>query len=155
MKIRPIIEKDIPIVVDLMLQNYDKVMPNYHSPGILEKSRLKVTYDQIRAQMKWKQIFVVESEGEVIATAALANFGTPEIPKHSVSNVFVKIDHQNQGIGKLLMEHLFHSARNNDVKLLHVPSSLNAISFYQNVGFIKNEDQPDSADEITWMTKVL
>ncbi len=52
MKIRPIIEEDIPAVVDLILQNYDEVMPAYHSPGVLEKSRLKVTPDQIRAQVK-------------------------------------------------------------------------------------------------------
>ncbi len=155
MNIRPIQEKDIPVVVDLILQNYDEVMPNYHSPGVLEKSRSKVTPDQIRAQMNWKQIFVVESEGEIVATGALANFGTPEIPKHSVSNVFVRIDLQNQGIGRSLMEHLFLSSRNKSIELLHVPSSLNAISFYQKNGFMKSEEQPDFADEITWMTKVL
>jgi N-acetylglutamate synthase-like GNAT family acetyltransferase len=153
--IRPIVEKDIPSVVALILQNLDEVMPKYHSLKVLAKTKLKMTPDQFRAQIKWKQIFVIESEGEIIATGALANFGTSETPKHCVSNVFVKVDRQNQGVGKFLMEHLFYSARTNQIEILHVPSSLNAVPFYQHLGFIRNEAQPDLADEVTWMTKVL
>ncbi len=60
-----------------------------------------------------------------------------------------------QGIGSLLIEHLFDVARNSRIKYLHVPSSLNAIPFYANKGFVKDDVQPDMADEITWMTLKL
>ncbi|MBI4767383.1 MAG: hypothetical protein HY787_22790 [Deltaproteobacteria bacterium] len=53
------------------------------------------------------------------------------------------------------MEHLFHSARTSQIEFLHVPSSFNVVPFYQHLGFIRSEVQPDLADEVTWMTKVL
>lgn len=38
------------------------------------------------------------------------------------------------------------------VEFLHVPSSRNAIGFYEKMGFVKNEVQNDMEDEITWMS---
>lgn len=105
--------------------------------------------------MIWRRIFVVESNAWVVASGALADFGTAKNPKHSLSYVFVTPTMQNMGIGKSLIEYLFNTARNIGINVLHVPSSLNAISFYQQRGFIKDETQPDWADEITWMTIAL
>jgi hypothetical protein len=37
-------------------------------------------------------------------------------------------------------------------ELFHVPSSRNAVGFYSCIGFEVDENQPDSDDEITWMS---
>jgi len=36
-----------------------------------------------------------------------------------------------------------------------VPSSRNAIGFYAQLGFTADTEQPDEADEITWMTILM
>ncbi|HEX7408103.1 MAG TPA: GNAT family N-acetyltransferase [Candidatus Binatia bacterium] len=150
--IRPIREEDIPSVAEMMLLNWDGVMSEHHSPGVVAKFRGEVTPGWIRRQMGWKQIFVVEEASEIVATGALANFGRPDAPNHSVSQFFVRPDLHGRGIGTLLLEHLIRAARGNGIHRLHVPSSRNAVPFYQRAGFVADAVQPDVSDEITWMT---
>jgi ribosomal protein S18 acetylase RimI-like enzyme len=54
-------------------------------------------------------------------------------------------------IGALLIDHLLNVAQYNRITYLHVPSTHNAIPFYEKMGFIKDDLQPNMADEITWM----
>ena len=152
MTLRPIREEDIPSVVEMMLLNWDRVMSTYHSVAVVKKFRGKVTPAWLTRQMGWKQIWVVEEAGEIVATGALADFGSPETPKLSISQFFVRPEVHGQGIGKFLMKHLVQSARGQGCARLHVPSSRNAISFYTSAGFTIDAGQPDAADEITWMS---
>jgi len=82
---------------------------------------------------------------------------TPEWLRRQMKwkQIFVLPDLHGRGIGTLLMKHLRETARRSGVTCLHVPSSRNAVSFYQCVGFAVDAAQPDSADEITWMTMSL
>jgi GNAT superfamily N-acetyltransferase len=152
MTIRPITEEDIPTVVEMMLLNWDQVMSNYHSVAVVKKFMDEVTPAWLTRQMGWKQIWVVEEAGEVIATGALADFGSPEAPKLSVSQFFVRPEVHGRGIGKYLMTHLVQMARGEGCARLYVPSSRNAIHFYTSAGFTMEAEQPDAADEITWMS---
>ncbi len=52
----------------------------------------------------------------------------------------------------MLFKQLFNDAKANNAKSFHVPSSLNAVGFYEKIGFVVDEMQPDKDDEITWMT---
>jgi len=152
MTIRPIGDDDIPSVVEMMLRNWDGVLARYHSPEIVQKFRGEVTPGWLKRQMGWKQVFVAEEPGEIIATGALADFGRPGSPKPSVSQFYVRPDLHGQGIGRTLMGHLLRVAREQGCPELHVPSSRNAVPFYAAAGFNVDAGQPDTADEITWMT---
>jgi GNAT superfamily N-acetyltransferase len=155
MDIRLITEGDLTEVTSIMRRNWDEVISRHHSPSIVEMFRSQVSEESLKEQMYWKRIYVAELDGEVIATAALADFGSPENPKPSISNIFVRPDFHGQGIGRGLIEFLCDIAAREGVTSIHVPSSKNAFGFYQKVGFTKDAVQPSEAEEITWMTRVL
>jgi len=87
-------EGDIASVESLMLRNWDEVLPLHHSPQIVAHFRAEVSSGWLKRQMERKRVFVVERDGEIIATGALANFGSLEKPKHTVSQFFVRPDAQ-------------------------------------------------------------
>ncbi len=151
MNVRRIEEADIAAVVDLIQRNWDEVLSEHHSAHVVARFRGEVTPDSMRQQMSWKEIYVVEADGAIAATGALANFGVGDAPKYSISNFFVRPELHGKGIGSALMNCLFESARRAGGAVLHVPSSRNAIGFYERFGFIQDVLQPDAADEITWM----
>jgi len=153
MIIRPIGEQDIPKVVEIIALNYDGVMSEYHSPETIKKFREEATPEWLKSQMGWKEIFVVEEADEIIATGGLANFGTKEDPKHTISQFFVHPNRHSQSIGTFLINYLIKTARGKGILQLHVPSSRNAVSFYEKVGFVLDALQPDRDEEISWMTK--
>ena len=150
--IRVIDYEDIPAILRIMLDNWDGVMSEYHSPEIVAKFRGEVSGDWMKRQMGWKRIFVVEKDSNVVATGALADFGKPGNTKLCISQFFVHPDLHGRGIGKLLMKHLLDMAAKGGIKQIHVPSSRNAVLFYKSIGFTVDSEQTDIADEITWMS---
>lgn len=155
MIIRKMEELDIDSVFELIERNFNGIMSEYHSKNVVEKFKNNNNPDSLRTQMRWKDIFVVENGNAVIATGALANFGSSDSPKYSISNFYIIPEHHQSGIGRKLFNHILTFAKSKDVKVLHVPSSRNAIGFYEKMGFITDDVQNDLEDEITWMTMSL
>jgi ribosomal protein S18 acetylase RimI-like enzyme len=154
MKIRKMESQDVVAVAELIRRNFDEVMSKYHSIHIIEEFKNHNTPEKLMNQMNWKEIFVVEINDEVVATGALANFGDTEAPKYSISNFFVKPELHGRGIGRSLLNYLFEVFNGKYVKDLHVPSSRNAVKFYEKMGFVQDLEQIDIEDEITWMTRM-
>ena len=155
MLIRRMEDRDVESVVELARANYDGVMAEHHSVAILAGFRADVTPQFFRDQMAWKQVFVAEEVGEVVATGALADFGSPGALKYAVSQFYVRSDVHGRGIGTGLLAHICEAASSSGADRLHVPSSRNAIGFYERAGFTVDGGQPDAAIEITWMTMPL
>jgi len=153
--IRQMSESDVDAVVGIALANYDGVMAEHLSADILAGFRADITPEFFREQLAWKRVFVAEHAGEVVATGALADYGTPDQPRYTVSQFYVRSDLHRRGIGRRLLEHFVAIARDLGVDDLHVPSSRNAIRFYQHAGFTVDPLQPDAAIEMTWMTMPL
>jgi len=149
-------EQDVPSIRVLLERNYDEVMSKHHSKRIIDTFKSRTNDESISNGLKWKKVYVVMDDGgEVIATGAFANFGSVEKPKYSVSNLFVMPEKQSNGIGRMLFEKLYQEAKANHAGSFHVPSSRNAIGFYEKMGFIVDEEQPEKDDEVTWMTMVV
>ncbi|WP_027339262.1 GNAT family N-acetyltransferase [Halonatronum saccharophilum] len=155
MKIREMKEYDIGFVWKLIRNNFDKVMIKYHSKEIVEKFKKHNKPEKLKEQMKWKEIYVVEENDEIVGTGAIANFGDDNLPKYSVSNFFVKPELHKRGIGRFIFEHLLEIVKEKDVNKFHVPSSKSGLKFYKKMGFIEDKVQPDKKDEIIWMTMDL
>jgi ribosomal protein S18 acetylase RimI-like enzyme len=64
-------------------------------------------------------------------------------------------EYHSQGIGTRIFNNLLHDAKNVNANSFHVPSSRNAISFYEKYGFVIDKIQSDTEDEITWLTMQL
>jgi GNAT superfamily N-acetyltransferase len=155
MLIRSMKGDDVDAVVELAQANYDGVMARHHTAEILAGFRGDLTPRFFREQMAWKQVLVALEAGEVVATGALADYGSPDEPKHTVSQFYVRSDLHRHGIGSRLLTRLIEIARDVDANSLHVPSSRNAVPFYEHAGFVVDALQPDAAIEITWMTMPL
>ena len=155
MLIRRMKDHDVEPAVDLALASFDGVMAAHHTAEILAGFRVEVTPQLFRDQMAWKQVFVAEEVGEVVATGALADFGSPGSPKYTVSQFYVRSDVHGRGIGTGLLAHICEAASSTGADRLHVPSSRNAIGFYERAGLTVDNAQPDAAIEITWMTMSL
>ena len=155
MLIRRMTESDIDAVLDLMQRNDDGILAEFHSAEVLAEFRAEMTPQDEREHMVRNQVFVVEEEGQVVATGALADLGTSREPRYIVSQFAVRPDRHRRGIGTLLLAHLVSGALDVHTDTLHVPSSRNAIPFYEHAGFTIDALQPDTAIEITWMTKRL
>jgi GNAT superfamily N-acetyltransferase len=155
MRIRAIADSDIVAVVQLALANYDGVLAEYHSAEVLAVMRADVNPESLRRQMADKQVFVTEDASGIVATGALADYGTPPDHMYTVSQFYVRPDLHRCGIGQRLLDHLTALAADTGADVLHVPSSRPAIPFYEQAGFVVDELQPDTALEQTWMTRPL
>lgn len=153
--IRPMTDGDAPVVCELVQRNYEGVIAEYHSPAVVARLGAEVTPEWVRGQREWSQVFVAEDDHGIVATVALADFGASSVHRHCVRQCFVRADLHRQGIGTRIMAHVIDVARAGGADHLRLPSRRNAIPFYQRVGFVVDLEQPDAADEITWMTMEL
>jgi predicted N-acetyltransferase YhbS len=143
---------DIEQIKLLLDRNFDGVMSGFHSKSVLNKFKSHNSIESLSSQLGWKNVYVAEQDGEVVATGAFANFGNAGEPKYSISNLYVKPELHSTGIGRLLFNQLFQDAKDKNANAFHVPSSRNAIGFYEKMGFIVDDEQLEKDDEITWMT---
>jgi predicted GNAT family N-acyltransferase len=98
------------------------------------REQVFIQEQQIAAVDEWdvqdeiSQHFVVCDGEQVIATARL-------LPNHSIGRVAVLASYRGQGIGKLLMQEIIQQARIQQRPLLQLSSQVQAMSFYQALGF--------------------
>lgn len=155
MNIRLAAENDVENIKYLIDKNFDEIISKFHSPEIINKFKNYNSIQSLKDQLKWKKFYVVCDNEQIVATGAFANFGTEENPKYSVSNFYVLPSLHGRGIGCKLMLKLIDLAKENRAKIFHVPSTKNAIPFYTKQGFSVDNYQPDTKDEITWMSMQL
>jgi len=145
----------IPQIKNLLDRNFNEVLSKTHSPEIINKFKLELSVENLTSQLSWKKVYVMIEDGNVVGTGSFANFGTVEQPKWSVSNLYVLPEEHIKRIGSYIIKQLIQDAQQESAKTLHVPSSRNAVGFYQKIGFVVDSLQPDVADEITWMTLII
>jgi ribosomal protein S18 acetylase RimI-like enzyme len=143
---------DAEAIAGIIARNFDEVIAKYHSPSVVEKFKSENSVHSVMRQMKWKDVFVAVTNNAIVGTGAFADFGTQNESKYSVSNLYVLPQCHRTGIGKALFECIKDDAAEHNAAQLHVPSTRNAIGFYEKMGFIIDGVQNDIADEITWMT---
>ena len=156
-KIRKAELTDVEEIAAIIADNFDFAMPQ-HSAAVRQSGKTRNTPDKLTGQLQWKEVYVLETpSGEIVGTGALADFGTPEQHKLSISNFFISPTWHRHGLGTMLMQYLIRLAEKRGEIELHVPSSRTGLSFYTRFGFTVDRFQPldDVRMEITWMTKPL
>ena len=148
-------QEDASRIKQLLDTNFDSVLDKQHSKGVIEKFRMQNSIKSISNQLCWKEVFVLREQESIVGTIALANFGSDDEPKYSISNLYIDVNEHGRGLGAKLTNHILRIAAEKELEILHVPSSRNAVSFYEKFGFVIDDTQPDAEDEITWMTKEL
>ena len=75
------------------------------------------------------------SQNIFVAVDPTGVVGTATLDQERVRNVFVRIDRQRQGIGKILMGHVESFAARQGKKRLFLWANIAAVGFYQGLGY--------------------
>jgi GNAT superfamily N-acetyltransferase len=67
--------------------------------------------------------------------------GTATLEQNRVRNVFVRIDHHRQGIGKILMQHIEGIASKQNKAQLVLLADISAVDFYRKLGYVQGEEK--------------
>jgi len=94
-----------------------------------------------------RSMFVTIIDFKIVATGSLQN--------DTIYSLFVDPDYNGIGIGTKLMEYLEKLARSNHVKVLKVPSSITAIGFYSQLGYVEDKEAISEDNSTVQMVKVL
>lgn len=84
---------------------------------------------------------VAEKDGSVVG------WGSVHLNENTLAATFVDPDYSGEGIGQGLVESLESIARKEGVEKLTVPASLNAVGFYETLGFEKQRQIDAGAPE--------
>jgi len=77
---------------------------------------------------------IAESDGEIVG------WGSVHLDENVLAATFVDPDYTGQGIGRTIVKKLETIARREGVEVLTVPASLNAVGFYETLGFEKRRE---------------
>jgi len=87
------------------------------------------TAAELREPMATRLFLVAESAGEPVGYAQL------DLDKALIRSIYVAVDHQHCGVGARLGRALLEAGAEAGLAVLELDSSLNAVSFYQGLGF--------------------
>jgi len=134
MKIRRIIEGDLE---NGFLETLNQLSPI----GDLSLAQWKIIFYEIM-QNPLYNIFVVEEEGKIIGTATLL-LERKFIHKGGfvghIEDVVINKKYQGKGLGLKLISHIISVAKTSNCYKVILNCSEGNISFYEKLGFIKNE----------------
>jgi len=146
-QIRLACEADADAISRVILSALHTSNARDYSPSVIERVKLSFSPAALKALMSDRHVFVAEREGEIVGTASLEG--------RAVRSVFVDPAWHHQGIGRQLMAHIDHVARNAGVDVLIVPSSLTAQGFYTALGFKVVREQQEGEERTLIMEREL
>ena len=92
--------------------------------------------ETLREKAREQHILVaIDDDGEIVGTAALANFGSVEVPNYYAVSVFVMPEWHRSGIGTQLMQAVEAQASLLHAQRIAVRAAISAKGFYQKLGY--------------------
>ncbi|AUX09291.1 GNAT family acetyltransferase [Halalkaliarchaeum desulfuricum] len=77
---------------------------------------------------------IAELDGKIVG------WGSVHLDENVLAATFVDPDYKRQGVGRTIVEELETIARREGVEVLIVPASLNAVGFYETLGYEKQRE---------------
>jgi N-acetylglutamate synthase-like GNAT family acetyltransferase len=125
--IRPAQESDADNISAVILRALRETNAKDYASEIIARVERSFNPDAVRQLMGARTVFVATIASRVVGTASLDG--------SVVRSVFVAPDVQAHGIGKSLMTEIERAARERNISMLTVPSSVTAEAFYARLGF--------------------
>ncbi|HEY8336112.1 MAG TPA: GNAT family N-acetyltransferase [Tardiphaga sp.] len=98
-----------------------------YAPEIIARLERSFTPSAVEQQIERRDVFVGLIDDRIVGTASLEG--------QVIQTVFVSPDAQGRGVGRLLMQAVEATARERQVAVLHLSSSITAETFYAGLGF--------------------
>jgi N-acetylglutamate synthase-like GNAT family acetyltransferase len=125
--VRPAREDDAGDISAVILRALRETNARDYTAEIIERVERSFSPDAVLQLIGKRTVFVATNGDHVVGTASLDG--------SVVRTVFVAPDVQTRGVGKLLMAEIERTARQRDIPVLTVPSSVTAETFYARLGF--------------------
>jgi len=132
---------DAQSVGKLVAETYRKFNLDFASPEEQEKllgpfrnalSAEPAHRDAITRVLRAEMVFVAEDDGEIV--------GVLRCRPARLQSLFVRQDHQRQGIGRKLVERCEQECAGRGSRVIHLAATLYAVPFYEAVGYRKSTD---------------
>jgi N-acetylglutamate synthase-like GNAT family acetyltransferase len=125
--IRPARKDDADEISGVILRSLRETNAKDYTSEIIERIEGSFSSLAVRGLIGKRTVFVATTGSRIVGTASLDG--------SVVRTVFVAPDAQSQGVGKLLMAEIEQTARERNIAMLVVPSSVTAETFYSRLGF--------------------
>ncbi|WP_293129967.1 GNAT family N-acetyltransferase [Microcoleus sp. bin38.metabat.b11b12b14.051] len=124
------------------VQNAQELEDMFYQRWLVLRSPLGMERGSERDNHENGACHIIAAKGDrtIIASGRLREL-SPELG--SISYIAVLPEFQNQGIGTKLMEKLIAQAKEKNFQSLRLMSRINAVHFYQNLGFVEQENPFD------------
>ena len=139
-QIRPAAPGDIDRVTTMLGRSYRALLaPDYH-PAVLHEALPLLAQARPSLMNCGTYFLAVEEDGRVVAAGGWTDFSPHGRPgrrgEGHVRHVAVDPDQARRGLGRALMRRVLSSAEAAGVTLLRCKSTLTAVPFYRDLGFV-------------------
>ena len=120
----------------LIRRNLREVNSRDYSEKFIEDLVAYFSPEALQEKANEQYILVaIDDAGEIVGTAALANFGSAEAPDYYIVSVFVLPEWHRKRVGTRLMQAVEAQARTFHAQRITVRAAVSAKGFYQKLGY--------------------
>ena len=139
-QIRRIEDRDAEAVSALICETMQISNSRDYPPELLRG----IPPEKVIERSRWTHFYVVEDGGEIVGCGAIGPYWDRE-DESSFFTIFVRPDHQGQGIGRRIVETLEADEFALRAKRIEIPASITGLPFYRKMGytFKPGHEEPD------------
>lgn len=118
---------DLKAVASLIRRTIDKSYTGFYSVSVIEYFKSFHSEDAILERSRRGDIWVLESEGRIV--------GTGTSVENEIFGVFVSLEAQRKGYGRLIMDHIEEQLLISGYNTARLSISLPSLGFYKLMGY--------------------
>ena len=144
MIIRRFVPADADAVSEVIIRTIRISNTKDYPEDLMEELVRTETPDKILERASWTHTYVVEDDGNIIATGAIGPYWG-KLDESSLFTIFVLPEYQGKGIGKMIISALEQDEYALRANRIEIPASITGLPFYKKMGYdFKNgNDQID------------
>lgn len=145
--IRPLEEKDIEIVCDIVNENWKNSYAGYINPLLLNTDGCAERKHKLKSDFTTHRLseYVWEEDNQVSAMLSVGNTADADMEgAFEIWRVYVDARFQGNGIGKQLLEFAEHQAKQQGYKRIVIwvfKDNYRAVSFYKKCGYCVDKEE--------------
>lgn len=132
MEIRKATESDVKEISELIANTVMEINSKYYKQEVIDFWLRNNTPDKIKERIGdyHKDVFVLSVEDEIVGYLSV------NINDSKLGSLYIKSSKIGKGYGKMLLLYAEEFAKENNVKILELDSSINAVDFYESQGYV-------------------
>lgn len=133
MKIRRVTLEDLPEVASMHRASILDLCAQHYSAVELSLWTDALQPDKYTTLLVDREFLVAEEDGQILG------FGVLDLSQSLINATYVSPKAVRRGVGRRLVEAMERLARQGAVSRLHLNSTLNAVPFYERLGYLQRE----------------